>query len=192
MSEADDLQAALGPVTEAFRMLGIRFFVGGSVASSFHGAIRSTMDVDLVCTITAARAAQFVKQLGDDFYASLPAIKDAIDRKSCFNLIHYPTSYKIDVFVSRGREFDLAAMNRAVPQSLMSANLPPVPVATVEDSILSKLEWFRLTDETSERQWHDVERLIEVHGEALDTEHLWRMAEAIGVADLLSKLLPKS
>lgn len=192
MSEADDLQAALGPVTEAFRMLGIRFFVGGSVASSFHGAIRSTMDVDLVCTITAARAAQFANQLGDDFYASLPAIKDAIDRKSCFNLIHYPTSYKIDVFVSRGREFDLAAMNRAVPQSLMSANLPPVPVATVEDSILSKLEWFRLTDETSERQWHDVERLIEVHGEALDTEHLWRMAEAIGVADLLSKLLPKS
>jgi len=191
MSEADDLQAALSPVTEAFRMLGIRFFVGGSVASSFHGAIRSTMDVDLVCTIPAASANQFVKHLGDDFYASLPAIKDAIDRKTCFNLIHYPTSYKIDVFVSRGREFDLAAMNRAMPQSLMSADLPPIPVATVEDSILSKLEWFRLTDETSERQWHDVERLIEVHGEALDTQHLWRMAKAIGVADLLSRLLPK-
>jgi len=191
MSEADDLQAALSPVTEAFRMLGIRFFVGGSVASSFHGAIRSTMDVDLVCTITAASANQFVKHLGDDFYASLSAIKDAIDRKTCFNLIHYQTSYKIDVFVSRGREFDLAAMNRAMPQSLMSADLPPLPVATVEDSILSKLEWFRLTDETSERQWHDVERLIEVHGEALDTQHLWRMAKAIGVADLLSRLLPK-
>ena len=94
--------------------------------------------------------------------------------------------------MSRGREFDLAAMRRAEPQTLISSEMPPIPVATVEDSILSKLEWFRLADETSERQWHDVERLIEVHGEALDTQHLWRMAKAIGVADLLSKLLPKS
>ena len=190
MSEADDLRAALGPVTEAFRRLDIPFFVGGSVASSFHGAIRSTMDVDLVCSIREADAIEFVNQLGDDFYASLPAVQDAIERRSCFNLIHYSTSYKIDVFVSRGREFDLAAMRRAVPQSLISADMPPIPIATVEDSILSKLEWFRLTDETSERQWHDVERLVDIHTGALDTRHLRQMAEAIGVADLLSRLLP--
>lgn len=190
MSEADDLRAALGPVTEAFRRLGIRFFVGGSVASSFHGAIRSTMDVDLVCSMREADAVEFMNQLGDNFYASLPAVRDAIERRSCFNLIHYPTSYKIDIFVSRGREFDLAAMRRAVPQSLISADMPPIPIATVEDSILSKLEWFRLTDETSERQWHDVERLVEIHGGALDTQHLRQMAETIGVSDLLSRLLP--
>ena len=189
MSEADDLRAALGPVTEAFRRLDIPFFVGGSVASSFHGAIRSTMDVDLVCSIREADAIEFVNQLGDDFYASLPAVQDAIERRSCFNLIHYPTAYKIDVFVSRGREFDLAAMHRAVPQTLVGSEMPPIPVATVEDSILSKLEWFRLTDETSERQWHDVERLVEIHTGALDTQHLRQMAEAIGVADLLSRLL---
>ena len=167
MSEADDLRAALGPVTEAFRRLGIRFFVGGSVASSFHGAIRSTMDVDLVCSMREADAVEFMNQLGDNFYASLPAVRDAIERRSCFNLIHYPTSYKIDIFVSRGREFDLAAMRRAVPQSLISADMPPIPIATVEDSILSKLEWFRLTDETSERQWHDVERLHGPDSQAL-------------------------
>lgn len=51
MSEADDLIAALLPVTEVFRSLGVRHYVGGSVASSFHGAIRSTMDVDLVCDL---------------------------------------------------------------------------------------------------------------------------------------------
>ncbi len=67
MSEADDLRAALGPVTEAFRRLDIPFFVGGIVASSFHGEIRSTMDVDLVCSIREADAIEFVNQLGDDF-----------------------------------------------------------------------------------------------------------------------------
>lgn len=54
MSDADELIAALQPVTEAFRSLGIRHYVGGSVASSFHGAIRFTMDVDLVCELPLA------------------------------------------------------------------------------------------------------------------------------------------
>lgn len=189
MNEMDDLQAALGPVTSTFQRLSIRFFVGGSVASSFHGAIRSTMDVDLVCSIASADAIPFVTALGDDFYASLPAIRDAIERKTCFNLVHYPTSFKIDVFVSRGRQFDLVAMDRAQPQPLMSPEMPLIPIATVEDSILSKLECFRMTDETSQRQWHDVELLVEIHAGSLDMEHLRQMADTIGVADLLSRLL---
>ena len=43
---------ALNPVAAAFRELGVKFYVGGSVASSFHGASRSTMDVDLVGKLT--------------------------------------------------------------------------------------------------------------------------------------------
>ena len=91
--------------------------------------------------------------------------------------------------MSRGREFDFAAMHRAVPQTLIGSEMPPIPVATVEDSILSKLEWFRLTEETPERQWHDVERLVDIHTGALDTRHLRQTAEAIGVTDLLCRLL---
>jgi len=44
----DDLVAAMMPVDRAFRRLEVRFYVGGSVASSFRGAMRSTMDVGLV------------------------------------------------------------------------------------------------------------------------------------------------
>ena len=56
MSDAADLLAALAPVAAAFRRLGVRHFVGGSVASTIHGAIRSTMDVDLVCELRAEQA----------------------------------------------------------------------------------------------------------------------------------------
>ena len=48
MSDVDDLVAALEPVAAALGRLGVGFYVGGSVASTYHGAIRSTMDVDLV------------------------------------------------------------------------------------------------------------------------------------------------
>lgn len=57
------------------------------------------------------------------------------------------------MFVSRGRPFDQMAMERATAQPLGGDDGLVIPVATAEDSIVAKLEWFRLTNETSERQW---------------------------------------
>lgn len=51
MSDVDDLVAALAPVATALGRLGVGFYVGGSVASTYHGAIRSTLDVDLICEL---------------------------------------------------------------------------------------------------------------------------------------------
>ncbi len=59
----------------------------------------------------------------------------------------------------------------------------------MEDSILSKLELFRLGDETSDWQWDDVTKLVRLHRGALDLGHLRSMADAIGVRDLLERLL---
>ncbi len=189
MSDGDDLIVALRPVAEAFRRLGVRFYVGGSVASTFHGAIRSTMDVDLVCDLAEADVASFAESFGEEFYISLSAVQQAVQRKSCFNLIHLPTSYKIDVFVNRGRPFDLAAMDRANDQDIIEGAGLTVPIATVEDSIVAKLERFRMTNETSERQWDDVSKMVALHEQSLDVEQMRSMAESIGVGDLLAKLL---
>ncbi len=64
-----------------------------------------------------------------------------------------------------------------------------VPIATVEDIIISKLEWYRMTDETSERQWDDVNRLIRLVGRTLDRGYLEDSAKMVGVSDLLDRLL---
>ena len=45
MNGFDDFVKALQPIARAFTELQVPYFVGGSVASSFHGAMRSTMDV---------------------------------------------------------------------------------------------------------------------------------------------------
>ena len=189
MTDADDLLTALAPVAAAFHQLGIRYYVGGSVASSFHGAIRSTMDVDLVCELPLTLAEAFASSFSNDYYLSEAAIRDAIQRKSRFNLIHLPTAYKVDVFVSRGRPFDERSMERAVMHAVGPGLGVAVPIATAEDSIVSKLEWFRLTDETSERQWNDVQRLYDLLGDSLDTASMQAMAESVGVRDLVEKLL---
>ena len=189
MSEADDILAALAPVVAAFDGLGVRHYIGGSVASTMHGAIRSTMDVDVVCDLRADQVEAFLAAFGADVYVSQAAVRQAVEKRSCFNVIHLPTAYKVDVFVSRGRPFDVAAMERAIPLPLAAGRETTVPVATPEDSIVAKLEWFRLGDETSERQWQDVSRLVALHGDVLDLAYMRRMAESVGVADLLDRLL---
>ena len=189
MSDLDDLVAALSPVSAALRELGIRHFVGGSVASSFHGASRSTMDVDVVAEMTDTTVLDFVSRFGDDFYLNESAVRDAIRRKSCFNLIHLPTSFKVDVFISRQRPFDVAAMKRASLERLGDSLSLEIHIATAEDSIISKLEWYRKTNETSERQWEDVTRLLKLLGDTANLEYLKSSAESVGVLDLLERLL---
>ena len=84
-------------------------------------------------------------------------------------------------------------MDRAVAAKLGGdTGFVIVPMATVEDSIISKLEWYRLTDETSERQRDDVSRLVRLTGTALDTNYLAASAEMVGVSDLLLRLLDQS
>jgi hypothetical protein len=189
VAEADDLLQALEPVADALRSMGVRFYIGGSVASSFHGALRSTMDVDVVCELEEADASEFLRKLGDDYYVSEPAVRTAIQRKSCFNLIHLPTAFKVDVFISRGRPFDLKTVARAELGSLGGERSLTVPIASLEDVIVIKLEWYRLGGDVSQRQWDDVSRLVRIAGQAADFEYLQRAADSVGVADLLARLL---
>jgi hypothetical protein len=192
VTESDDLLDALMPVVKALQALKIRHYVGGSIASSFHGATRSTMDVDLVAELDEASVSKFVGCFGDDFYLSKAAIQEAVKRQSCFNLIHLPSSFKVDIFVSRRRPFDVESMNRSTLERLGDRKSIEVCIATAEDTIISKLEWFRLTNETSERQWDDVSRLIKLLSTQADVSYLHRAAESVGIGDLLQRLLEES
>ena len=46
-----DVVSALTPVAETFDALGVRFFLGGSVASSAHGIARASLDADVVAAL---------------------------------------------------------------------------------------------------------------------------------------------
>lgn len=192
MNNSPGLFEALEPVAAVFRTLEVDFYIGGSIASSYHGASRSTMDVDVVADLNLDKVDRLVDQLGDDYYASKPAIIDAISRKSCFNLIHLQTSFKVDVFILKNRPFDLSSMRRAQPGKVDLESGVEFPIASAEDTILSKLEWFRLGNETSERQWDDVVRVMKILGNKADLDYLKRNAADLNVSDLLQRLLDAS
>ena len=81
MSNVPGLVEALEPVAKIFEAMKINFYVGGSVASSFHGASRSTLDIDLVADLKSKDIIQFVNQLEDKYYVSKTAISDAVGKK---------------------------------------------------------------------------------------------------------------
>ncbi|MFT7632214.1 MAG: hypothetical protein ACI87E_003264 [Mariniblastus sp.] len=189
MSDNPGLIEALEPVAGILQAMDVGFYIGGSVASSFHGASRSTMDVDLVADLKVKNVDQFVSRLQGEYYISKAAINDAIARLSCFNLIHLPSSFKVDIFILKNRPFDINSMKRAKFGKIDSENDFEFPIASPEDTILSKLEWYRLGNEVSERQWEDVARVMKILGDQADSEYLVRNAAELKVSDLLQRLL---
>jgi len=188
MSDSNDLLAALAPVIRAFEQSGVRYYVGGSLASAFHGRPRSTQDVDVAAELDEATALAVVAKLQDQYYVSEAAVRQAVRRQACFNFLHLETSSKIDVFVVGRREFDRQALDRAVTDKL-GPNELPVRIASAEDIILCKLEWFRLGNESSERQWNDVAEVVRLNEPQLDVAYLQKWAIELKVSDLLARVL---
>ena len=183
-----ELVAALRPVLAAFERLGVACHIGGSVASSSHGVGRSTQDVDVIADLHPTHVHPLALALAKDFYVSEPMIEAAIRGRSCFNVIHLPSMFKVDVFVLKQRPFDQAAFVRARPGRVgLSEDFVEAAIASPEDVVLNKLEWFRLGDEISERQWNDVLGVLRVCSPNLDHEYLDRWSVELGVRDLLDR-----
>ncbi len=179
-------------VIEALEALEAPYLIGGSLASAVHGVARATMDADLLAELRPLHAGPLARALNGEFYADPAAILDAIHRRSSFNVIHLATAFKVDVFVSRMRPFDRSQMERRTAQVLAREPERTAYVATAEDTVLSKLEWYRMGGEISERQWRDVLGVLRaqrVPGERLDRAYLSHWAEELGVSDLLEQVL---
>jgi hypothetical protein len=191
MTESD-LVAALRPIAEAFEALGVRYYLGGSVASSAHGVARASLDADVVAALEPPHIDPLVARLADDYYIPVDRLRSSVAARSSCNFIHLATMFKIDVFVSQRRPFDMEAAARAQRYPLdETPDASRFPVASAEDTVLAKLEWFRRGGETSERQWWDVVGVLRVTPD-LDRTYLDRWAPSLGVADLLQRALAEA
>ena len=174
-------------VMAAFRRLSVPCALGGSWATAIQGEPRMTQDADLSAEPFLGQSAAFVQSFGPDYYVSLPAVQDAIRRRSSFNLIHLPTAFKVDVFVRKDRPFDESVLQRRIAVPAPDAPGETIDVVSPEDIILLKLEWYRLGGEMSDRQWGDVLGVLRVQAGRLDDAYLDRWAADLGVSDLLAK-----
>ncbi len=174
-------------VTQALDELQVPYVVVGSLASSYYGVGRSSLDSDIVTNLTIDQIPALTSRLGDDFYIDEEAAQDAVRTRGTFNLVHRPTMFRVDIFISKQRPFDQMQLERGRTLEFEEHGGHTARLASAEDTILAKLEWFRLGNETSDRQWQDVVGMLKVQKDRLDLSLLRDWASRLGVSDLLSK-----
>jgi hypothetical protein len=183
---------ALTTLLRVLDKLGIRYFAAGSVASSIHGLPRFTQDVDLVVQIEQAHIESLASLTSGAFYMDVNEARGAVRRGRAFNLIHLATAYKIDLFPLGQDPFNASEMARAQVQDWSVPGADPIrlPVASAEDTILSKLVWYRQGGMVSDRQWNDI---LGVAGRAtLDRVYMRDWAQKLGIKDLLERLFEET
>lgn len=171
------LEYLLRAVTTALRSAGIPAMLTGSVAAGFRGAGRATMDIDLVIDPTAVALDRFVESVqSQGLYVSMDAAREALANRTMFNVVDPDSGWKADLIVRKDRSFSRAEFERREHSDFLGI---PLAVATLEDVILSKLEWARLGG--SERQFDDVRALLRVAGDTLDRAYLERWVDPLGL-----------
>jgi hypothetical protein len=176
-------------VTGVLESLGVPYFIGGSLASTLYGMVRTTQDSDIVAEMRLEHLAPFVAALQDEFFVDDEMIVEAIRRHSSFNIIHRETMFKVDVFIPRPRPFLQAQLSRAQRQTFTFETEVSTKFASPEDTILSKLEWYRMGGEVSDRQWRDILGVLKTQAGELELDYLRKWAAELKVGDLLERAL---
>lgn len=183
----DPVLAAL-QVIDAFEALGVPYLIGGSLASSIYGMPRATNDVDLVADVRPQHVDALLQALGESFGIEETAFRDAVTRQRALTLIHAELVEKVDVFLVGDDAWSRSQLARRTARPILgSAGGRAAYCASAEDTVLSKLRWYRMGREVSERQWSDAVAILRVQAGTLDEGYLDRWADELGVADLLAK-----
>jgi hypothetical protein len=157
-------------ITAALDRAGIAYMLTGSFASAFHGAPRSTQDIDIVIAATSEQLRTFVESLpSGEYYADLDAALEAHKRQSLFNVIDLATGWKIDLIMRKSRAFSQEEFGRRQP---VHAQGLPLFIASAEDIVIAKLEWSKLAQ--SQRQIEDVAAILRLRWESLNRPYLER------------------
>src|SRR5580658_5788545 len=172
--------------------LGIRYYAGGSVASSIHGVPRYGDNIDLVADLEPEQTDSLASKLNTDFYADAGQMRDALRFGRSFNAIHFATGFKIDVFPLRKDAFHEGEMARSKKRvwEVDSTGSVELQVASAEDTILEKLVWYKRGGQISDRQWSDILGVATTR--QLDREYLREWAPRLGVGDLLERLFDEA
>lgn len=168
----------LRTVAGALSAAEVPFMLTGSIAAAYHGAPRATVDIDLVIAASPTQLRRVVAELlRAGLYVSESAALETHRSEGMFNAIDAASGWKVDLIHRKDRPFSHAEFARRIATELDDV---PLAVATLEDVILSKLEWAHRGG--SQRQLEDVATLLRVRRGEPDAAYLARWVAELGVA----------
>lgn len=172
-------ESLLRTMVAALRETQVPFMLTGSVAAAYHGAGRATMDVDLVIDPDADQLEGLVTRVAAaGTYVSVDAAREALARRTMFNVVDPESGWKADFIIRKTRPFSETEFGRRRSIEFLGTALD---VASLEDVVLSKLEWAKLG--ASARQLEDVRMLLRLRGDELEHDYVRYWVAALGLQE---------
>jgi len=155
--------------------------LSGSVAMSTYVVPRATKDLDFVAHIKPADIQRMVDFFKEGFYCDEDSVKDAVQRRSMFNIIDYKSGFKADFVLLKNELFRQEEFNRRRSVDFFGME---IFIVSPEDLLISKLIWIQ--DLQSHQQKDDIKSLLAMPN--LDKPYIdrWLMELKLNTFGLIS------
>lgn len=162
--------------------------VTGGVAAISYGEPRFTNDVDILARIPRDRANEFLAAFSEvEFYVpplEVVNIEIARSHKGHFNLIHFDTGFKADIYLQGRDPIDAWALEHVERES---SGEETISLAPREYVIIGKLEFYRIGG--SDKHVRDIHAMLWNKPDMEYREDLERWIAERGLKDLWEKVL---
>ncbi len=159
----------LDRVVSVIEKLGSPYLVTGSMATIFFGEPRLTNDIDIVLDLPPRHITAFCQAFPmPEFYVSEDAVRQAVQNRGQFNIIHPASVLKVDIMIPDNTPFNRSRFARA----LRVEHAPGLKAAfaSPEDVILKKMEYYR--EGGSDKHLRDICGVLKVLGDRLDRPYI--------------------
>ena len=165
----------------ALENLNLPYFITGSTVTIFYGEPRFTNDIDVVVDLPGEEVSAFCRRFPDgDFYVSEEAVRDAVARRSQFNIIHPRSGLKIDVMIPSSSEFDKSRFARV--RRVQAGADWDAAFAAPEDAIIKKLEHYR--EGGSDKHLRDIAGVLKTSRSEIDLAYIERWTTELGLTEV--------
>ena len=179
----------LTPLADAFELYSIPYYLTGSLAVSVYGSkTQAAQGIEVVADIKFSQVLALVSFLGKTYDVKERAIRDSIEQRSSFPLVHHVTLQQIDVTLPAYRAYSQVRQERAQRHALEQGSRA-FYVASLEDIILTLLERYKGGEQRYQRVWEAILDLLVQQGSMLDLAYLRLWATSLDVTLFLEQAL---
>lgn len=183
--EGDQAQL-LKVITAQLKKNRVPYMITGAWSAIYYGRPRASHDIDFVVELgrqDLAKVLSIFSPLSDDFFIQKEAIKEAVLEKSMFNVIHLPTTLKLDFWILTDEPFDKSRFRRKRKVKILDQ---PMVMASAEDTILQKLRWYKMGK--IEKHLVDAAFVYQIQKKNLDMGYLADWVRKLGLGKYFRQL----
>lgn len=164
----------LEKVCKALEEQDIPYMISGSIAMNIYTVPRMTRDIDIVINLLLPDIDKFAAIFAEGFYIYKEGIKEEVMRRGMFNVIDFESGQKIDFIMRKYTPFHLNEFERKHRTNAYGFD---VWIVSIEDLIISKLNWIQVLQ--SDTQMQDIENLLET--ESVDMLYVKKWCKALNL-----------